>query len=68
MPPFGVGIAAESIGDWNTREGYLPVPETIALAFAAAVTTQGFDVAISYRMRVGHGVTQRWESAQKSDL
>lgn len=61
MPPFCVGAAAFSIGDWGTRTGALPVPEAFARELAAAVLASDIDIALSYRMAVDHGTTQIWE-------
>lgn len=61
MPPFCVGAAAISIGDWGTQPGGLPVDEDFARDLAAAVMADDLDVALSYRMMVDHGTTQIWE-------
>lgn len=58
MPSFCIGAVANSVGDWNTPQGPLPVPADRAEACAAQVLADGVDVALSYRMDVDHGVTQ----------
>ncbi len=63
MPAFCIGVQAESIGDWGTREGPLTVPENAALELGERLLASGFDAAISYRMRVDHGFVQLWEQA-----
>lgn len=61
MPPFCVGVGAESLGDWGGGTGPLNVPEDTALALVDHVRADGFDVALSYRMQVDHGFVQIWE-------
>lgn len=58
MPPFCLGIAATSVGDYATPAGPLPVPRTTAEACARHVVDAGIDLAFSYRMQVDHGFTQ----------
>jgi 2,3-dihydroxyphenylpropionate 1,2-dioxygenase len=58
MPSFCIGLAAESIGDWNTPAGALPVAHAQADACVRAVLGAGVDVAMSHRMEVDHGITQ----------
>ncbi len=58
MPSFCVGVAAESVGDWNTPRGPLPVASTEAEACVRHLHQLGVDVAVSYRMEVDHGLTQ----------
>ncbi len=62
MPAFCIGTAANSIGDWGTRAGPLPVPEEIARDLVMAVHAQDVDAAFSHRMVVDHGFTQIWEA------
>lgn len=61
MPPFCVGTAAHSIGDWGTHAGPLDVPADFASDLVRAVQGDDIDIAISYRMSVDHGTTQIWE-------
>ena len=61
MPPFCLGLQASGLGDWQTHEGPLKVPEDIALGAHKAATEAGVDLALSYRMRVDHGFTQFWQ-------
>src|SRR5713226_3821933 len=58
MPPFCIGTAAESIGDFGSAKGSLFVPADIAAACAAAVLEDDVDCAVSYRMQVDHGFAQ----------
>lgn len=58
MPSFCIGTAAESVGDWNTPPGPLPVAETLAADCVRALQAGGVDVAVSHRMGVDHGITQ----------
>lgn len=57
LPAFCIGLEAESTRDWGIAPGKLNVPQDIATAIFDSVRAQGFDPAISYRMRVDHGVT-----------
>src|ERR1700678_630218 len=52
MPPFCVGAAAESIGDYDTPAGPLPVDHDAALALVRAVLAAEVDVTLSERMYV----------------
>lgn len=61
MPAFCVGIHADTIGDFGTAKGPLPVPMDEALACARAVMAAEIDVAVSYRMQVDHGFAQPLE-------
>ena len=47
MPPFCIGAAAESIGDYDTPAGALPVHHDAALALVRAVMDAGIDVTLS---------------------
>lgn len=58
MPSFCIGTAAESVGDWNTPAGPLPVATELAERCVEEVHAAGVDAAISYHMEVDHGVTQ----------
>ena len=62
MPSFCVGAAAESVGDWRTATGPLPVAGELAQQLVEAVHEGGVDVALSHRMMVDHGFTQLLES------
>jgi len=61
MPPFCIGYAAESIGDYGSQAGRLDVPEDLARALAEAVLGDGIDLAVSLDMRVDHGAVQPME-------
>lgn len=62
MPSFCVGANANSVGDWDTSAGRLPVPSEEALQLGEALLNDGLDVAMSYRMEVDHGFVQIWEA------
>ncbi|MEV5302617.1 3-carboxyethylcatechol 2,3-dioxygenase [Amycolatopsis methanolica] len=61
MPPFCIGYAAESIGDYGSQAGPLNVPEDIARGIAEAVIAEGVDLAVSLDMQVDHGAVQPME-------
>jgi 2,3-dihydroxyphenylpropionate 1,2-dioxygenase len=61
MPPFCIGYAAESIGDYGSQAGRLNVPEDLARGIAEAVLAEGIDLAVSLDMQVDHGAVQPME-------
>jgi 2,3-dihydroxyphenylpropionate 1,2-dioxygenase len=61
MPPFCVGYAAESIGDYGSQAGRLDVPEDLARSLAEAVLGDGLDLAVSLDMQIDHGAVQPME-------
>jgi 2,3-dihydroxyphenylpropionate 1,2-dioxygenase len=61
MPPYCIGAAASSIGDYGSAPGALDVPEDLAVDCAKACLAAGVDAALSYRMRVDHGAAQPLE-------
>jgi 2,3-dihydroxyphenylpropionate 1,2-dioxygenase len=61
MPPFCIGYAADSIGDYGSQAGRLDVPEDAARALAEAVIGDGIDLAVSLDMQVDHGAVQPME-------
>src|SRR5260370_11068247 len=61
MPPFCIGAAAESIGDYDTSAGTLPVDHDAALSFVRAALDAEIDVTVSERMYVDHGFAQPLE-------
>jgi 2,3-dihydroxyphenylpropionate 1,2-dioxygenase len=61
MPPFCIGYAAESIGDYGSQAGRLDVPEEIARGIAETVIGDGIDLAVSLDMQVDHGTVQPME-------
>jgi 2,3-dihydroxyphenylpropionate 1,2-dioxygenase len=61
MPPFCVGAAATSIGDYKSLAGELPVPADLAKQMVESVLASDVDVSISYRMLVDHGAAQALE-------
>ena len=58
MPSFCIGAAAESIGDYDTPAGPLPVDHDAALVLVRGVLDAGIDVTLSERMYVDHGFAQ----------
>ena len=58
MPSFCIGAAAESIGDYDTPAGPLPVDHDAALALVRGVLDAEIDVTLSERMYVDHGFAQ----------
>lgn len=58
MPQFCIGMAAESVGDYQTAAGPLNVPRALAEACANAVVEADIDLGFSYRMQVDHGCAQ----------
>ncbi|QII00278.1 3-carboxyethylcatechol 2,3-dioxygenase [Rhodococcoides fascians A21d2] len=61
MPPFCVGTAAESIGDFDSPSGPLNVPETFAMDLTNHVLADGVDLTMSKAMKVDHGAVQPLE-------
>lgn len=61
MPQFCIGMAAESVGDYQTSAGPLNVPRELAEACANAVVDADIDLGFSYRMQVDHGCAQPLE-------
>ncbi|WP_084267399.1 3-carboxyethylcatechol 2,3-dioxygenase [Azohydromonas lata] len=58
MPPFCIGTAARSVGDYLTPPGKLHVDADMALALAERLMDEDFDLAVSRRMQVDHGFAQ----------
>jgi 2,3-dihydroxyphenylpropionate 1,2-dioxygenase len=58
MPPFCIGTQAESVGDYTTLPGPLHVPADEAVALADWLMDHDFDMAVSRRMKVDHGMAQ----------
>lgn len=58
MPPFCVGAAASSVGDYGLPSGPLEVDRDIAYLLARAAHTAGVDLALSEDMQVDHGFVQ----------
>ncbi len=61
LPPFCVGRAAISVGDYGTGAGPLDVDRDIAALIAEAVLDAGVDTAVSEKMHVDHGFAQPLE-------
>ena len=57
MPVFCIGAEAESTEDWQLPKTSLNVPATLALQCVDALRDADFDVALSWRMKVDHGIT-----------
>jgi 2,3-dihydroxyphenylpropionate 1,2-dioxygenase len=58
MPPFCVGFAAEAVNDLGGFPGKLDVPKAEAERLVVGLREEGFDPAVSYRMRVDHAFSQ----------
>ncbi|MEV5835512.1 3-carboxyethylcatechol 2,3-dioxygenase [Nocardia sp. NPDC052112] len=58
LPPFCVGRAGTSVGDYGTQHGSLDVDAAAADVIARAVLASGIDTALSDRMVVDHGFAQ----------
>jgi 2,3-dihydroxyphenylpropionate 1,2-dioxygenase len=56
MPMFCIGTAAQSSKDWHLEPGPLRVPRQMALDCVRYLHTRDFDVALSYEMKVDHGI------------
>lgn len=61
MPPFCLGTAAESVGDFGSASGTIRVDGDAARAIARSVLDQDVDLTISSRMTVDHGFAQPLE-------
>lgn len=57
MPGFCILAEATASTDWHQPAGRLAIPRERAVALARAVQADGFDPALSLRMRVDHGMT-----------
>src|SRR5689334_5475785 len=57
MPVFCVGAAATSREDWQRPPVALDVPSDLAVGLVEHLRTAEFDVALSWRMQVDHGIT-----------
>jgi 2,3-dihydroxyphenylpropionate 1,2-dioxygenase len=58
MPPFCLGLAASTVGDYSSLAGELDVPAKLAGDCAQAVLDAGVDLAISMRMELDHATAQ----------
>jgi len=58
MPPYCIGLAAQAVADLGGFEGALRVPAADAERLVVQLREQGFDPAVSYRMRVDHAFSQ----------
>lgn len=61
MPPFCIGLAATSVGDYGSQAGRLDVPQGLARSVAEAVLGSEVDIAVSMDMEVDHGAVQPME-------
>jgi 2,3-dihydroxyphenylpropionate 1,2-dioxygenase len=61
LPPFCIGAAAQSVGDYATQAGPLDVDRDAAYQIARTVLAAGVDTAFSERMHVDHGFAQALE-------
>lgn len=58
MPPFAIGTAATSIGDYDSPSGELSVDRDAAYALARGALAADLDITLSERMYVDHGFAQ----------
>jgi 2,3-dihydroxyphenylpropionate 1,2-dioxygenase len=70
MPPFVLGVEeAEAFGDFEGRQGPLPVESALAWPIRDGLTRDGFDVALSYALTVDHGIVQSYDMVRgQADL
>jgi 2,3-dihydroxyphenylpropionate 1,2-dioxygenase len=61
MPPFCIGVHADSIGDYGSQAGPLSVATQLAAECAEAAMAAEIDVSLSYCMQVDHGFSQPLE-------
>jgi len=61
MPPFVIATNAVSVGDYDTLDGPLAVPSSLALEMARFILDNDVDIALSHRLQVDHGCTQALE-------
>jgi 2,3-dihydroxyphenylpropionate 1,2-dioxygenase len=61
MPPYCLGYAARSVGDYGTQAARLDVPAAFVRDLAESVLADGVDVAVSLDMEVDHGAVQPME-------
>lgn len=61
LPPFCVGAAANSIGDYDSPAGDLNVDRSVAYAITEGVLAADIDVALSEALYVDHGFAQPLE-------
>lgn len=61
MPPFCIGAAAESVGDYGSATGRLFVEGDVAHHFVRSALAADLDVCLSERMSVDHGFVQPLE-------
>lgn len=57
MPPFCIGTEAQSTEDWGLPKASLRVASALAESCIRHLHGRGFDVAISRRMKVDHGIS-----------
>ena len=58
VPPYCVGAAATATADIGGHPGPLNVPKDLAVNLVRSVWDEGVDVALSYDLRVDHGLSQ----------
>ena len=57
-PPFTVGAACEAVADIGGHPGRFDVPAELAVACVEELAANDLDAAISYDLKVDHGVSQ----------
>ena len=61
MPPFCLGFAAHSVGDYGSTEADMDVPFEKAEELANYIMDKGVDLPVSHMMDVDHGAAQPME-------
>ena len=57
-PPFTVAAKCEAVDDIGGHAGAFDVPDDLAIACVANLAENGLDAAISYDLKVDHGISQ----------
>jgi 2,3-dihydroxyphenylpropionate 1,2-dioxygenase len=58
LPPFTIGVGeVEAVGENGTPKGQLPTDPAFARHLLRAVSARDFDVALSLRLQVDHGIS-----------
>jgi 2,3-dihydroxyphenylpropionate 1,2-dioxygenase len=69
MPAFLIGVGpVERLGDWHGRPGPLRTDTALARHVTRALFDQGFEPAVSYDLKVDHGVGQALELLGLEDV
>jgi 2,3-dihydroxyphenylpropionate 1,2-dioxygenase len=57
-PPFTVAVKCEAVDDIGGHAGKFNVPDDLAIACVESLAENGLDAAISYDLKVDHGISQ----------